>query len=52
MNVEMRVHALRPFITHLLVDMHQEKKTESVNIRTSMSPLKLPSLARLLVEDI
>jgi hypothetical protein len=27
MNVEMRVHILRTFITHLLVHIHQKKKT-------------------------
>jgi hypothetical protein len=26
MNVQMRVHVLRPFVTHLLVHMHQKKK--------------------------
>jgi hypothetical protein len=26
MNVQMRVHILRTFVTHLLVHMHQKKK--------------------------
>jgi hypothetical protein len=41
MNVQMRVHVLKTFLTHLLVHMHQKKKI-ALEITTKIASVNKP----------
>jgi hypothetical protein len=42
MNVEMRVHILRTFVTHLLIHIHQKKITLELEIAAKIASINRP----------